>query len=81
MAKVIQPKVFIQDSLTNEFYSIKMTEVDFFGQPTVGENDLPFWSKSTENAIDFGSEGVANHEINMNDLTFNDTRNPVIVKL
>lgn len=79
-------KIFIQDSLTSEYYCVEcsnnpkgyITSSNDEGNP--GDNDFPYWSDDINEAYNFGSELFANNEMNMNDLTCDGTRNPVIVK-
>lgn len=73
-------KIVIKDSLTNEYYCVPMTAKDYYGNPTTGDNDFPYWSDDVTEACEFSSELLANHEMSMNDLTCDGTRNPVIVK-
>lgn len=71
-------KTYIKDSLTNQFYCVEQTEM-VNGELTAGPNDFPFWSEDISKACDFGSELLARHEMQMNDLTCDGTRNPVIL--
>jgi len=73
-------KIVIKDSLTNEYYCVPMTANDYYGNPTTGDNDFPYWSDNINEAYDFDSELSANNEMQMNDLTNDGTRTPVIFK-
>lgn len=74
-------KIVIKDSLINEFYCVPMTYKNEFGEPTTGDFDFPYWSADVENAWIFISERLANYEIEMNDLTEDGTRNPIVIIL
>lgn len=53
-------KVIVKDTLNNEYYAVEMTEIDYItGQPTVGNNDFPYWTKNIDEAYNFGSVLVA----------------------
>lgn len=77
--KTYQMRTIIKDELTNEFYCVEMNEIDANGNKYAGENDFPFWSDNIDEACDFGSELLAKNEMQMNDLTCEGTRKPVIV--
>lgn len=74
-------KIVIKDTLTNEFYCVPMTEKDYYGNPTTGDNDFPYWSEDRGEAHAFLSELLANHEMKMNDLTEDGSRNPVVTAI
>ena len=79
-------KIVIKDSLANEYYCVEcsanpkgyITSANDEGNP--GYNDFPYWSDNINEAYDFDSELLANHEMQMNDLTNDGTRTPVIFK-
>lgn len=71
-------KILIKDTLTNTYYCVPMTDTDSNGNLTVGSNDFPFWSADVQEANNFSSELMAQHELNMNDLTESGTRNPIV---
>lgn len=73
-------KTIIKDTLTNEYYCVPMSETDpITGEAIAGYNDFPFWSENKEDAYVFGSIILAQNEININDLTQDGQRVPVIV--
>ena len=74
-------KIVIKDSFTNEFYCVKMTAKNYYGEPTTGDNDFPFWSFDINKAIVFSSENLAKHEMDLNDLTDEGKRNPIIEQM
>lgn len=74
-------KIVIKDNLTNEFYCVPTTSYDRHGNLTTGDNDFPYWSEDPSEACEFVSELLAKHEMNMNDLTCDGTRNPIIVMI
>ena len=74
-------KIVIKDNLTNEFYCVPMTEKDYLGNPITSDNDFPYWSDDVNDAYEFISELLATHEMNMNDLTEDGTRSPVVINL
>lgn len=72
-------QVFIQDKLTGEFYCVEMSEVNADGELTAGANDFPYWSTNKDEACNFRNELLAQHEMEMNDLTDDGARQPVII--
>lgn len=79
-------KIVIKDILTNEYYCVAcsanpkgyITSANDEGNP--GDNDFPYWSDNINEAYDFDFELSANNEMQMNDLTNDGTRKPVIFK-
>lgn len=77
-------KTLIIDTLTNEFYAVAcssnpkgyLSSANDEGNP--GENDFPYWTTDENEAFDFGSELSAKNEMDMNDLTNDGTRKPMI---
>lgn len=73
-------KIVIKDELTNQYYCVPMTAKDYSGEPTTGDNDFPYWSENINEAVEFSSYRLAQHEMNLNDLTESGTRKPIIVQ-
>lgn len=63
---------YIQDTITNQYYAVsKDSETD--------ENSFPYWTLDIDKAYDFGSEIAAKIEMSCIDVTFDNTRNPIII--
>jgi hypothetical protein len=79
-------KTLIQDSKTEMYYAVGCSEntkgylSSSNDEGTPGDNDFPFWTEDVEEAYDFGSDTLANHEMSCNDLTNDGIRVPVIIK-
>lgn len=72
-------KTLIQDQMTGAYYCVPMTDKDAQGNPTTGPNDFPYWSKNIMEAYVFDWQYLAENEMNMNDLTEDGKKRPMVV--
>lgn len=78
-------KTLIIDTLTNEFYAVSCSSnpkgylSNANDECSPEENDFSYWTDDENEAFDFSSELLANHEMSLNDLTFDNTRNPKVI--
>lgn len=68
-------KTLIQNTATKEYYAVQCSEnikgylnsANDEGNPD--ENDFPYWTDDINEAYDFSTKGMAEHEMNCNDVT------------
>lgn len=68
-------KTLIQNTETKEYYAVQcsdnakgyITSANDEGNPS--ENDFPYWTDDINEAYDFGTKEMADHEMNCNDVT------------